>query len=80
MRIKMITGVFYEGADLLPGESYLVSDTFGLQLINQGRAREVSPPEQAESHAAGNLASKVFDEAPVAVVAPAQARNRPRRG
>jgi hypothetical protein len=79
MRVKMIYGVFFEGKDLLPGETHTVPDYFGMQLLNEGRARQISEPERASVSAPASLPS-VNDEARPAVAAPALGRKKITRG
>lgn len=79
MRVKMIYGVFFEGKDLLPDETHTVPDYFGAQLVNEGRAREVSEPVLVVASETASLPS-VTDEASPAVAAPAPVRKRVQRG
>ncbi|MDQ1610333.1 MAG: hypothetical protein QOG00_264 [Pyrinomonadaceae bacterium] len=79
MRVEMIYGVFFNGKDLLPGETHTVPDYFGMQLVNEGRARQISEPERVPVSEPASLPS-VNDEASPALAAPAPVRKKSQRG
>ncbi len=79
MHVIMNTGVFFDGQLLAPGATYTVPDYFGVQLIEQGRARQTSAPAPASASNPASLTPNAGG-ASVAEVAPAPARIISRRG